>query len=122
MAEIRQTFTADDSGLLEALKAIRASAEANAKAFDEMSDGQNKLSAETQKALDESNKALDESIAVLGKKVKATETDEKATAKWKEEVAKAAGEVKIMGVNISQLIGNLKAKAAAMKSATASIG
>lgn len=122
MAEIRQTFTADDSGLLGALKAIRASAEANAKAFDEMSDGQKKLSAETQKALDESNKALDESIEILGKKTKATEDDKKATAKWKEEVEKAAGEVEIMGVNISQVIRNLKSKAAAMKAAATSIG
>ena len=122
MTEIRQTFTADDSGLLGALKAIRASAEANAKAFDEMSDGQKKLSAETQKALNESNKALDDSIDILGKKTKATEDDKKATAKWKEEVEKAAGEVEIMGVNISQVIGNLKSKATAMKAAATSIG
>lgn len=122
MAEIRQTFTADDSGLLGALKAIRASAEANAKAFDEMSDGQKKLSAETQKALDESNKALDDSIDILGKKTKATEEDKKATTKWKEEVAKAAGEVNILGVNLGGAIDKLKEKKKSLDNVVKGLG
>src|SRR5690554_6834438 len=122
MAEIRQTFTADDSGLLEALKNIQEQATAADNALDEMGESQKKMSEDTKKALNESNKALDETIDNLGKKVKATKADEKATEDWKEEVKKAAGEVKIIGVNISQVIGNLKSKANAMKAATASIG
>lgn len=122
MAEIRQTFTADDSGLLAALKNIQEQANAADEALEEMGESQKKMSEDTKKALNESNKALDETIDNLGKKVKATKADEKATEDWKKEVEKAVGEVKILGVNVTQLISNLKAKAAAMKSATTAMG
>lgn len=121
MAEIRQEFNFDDKGGLQMLRTMRDLAVRVEKAYEGMADGSDKFAKETKEDLANARKALDNVVDGLDKKEKATEADAKATTAWKDELKKAAGEVNVLGVNVGQVVDNLKAKKKALIEATKAI-
>lgn len=122
MAEVRQEFKFEDSGMIEGLRAMRDLAVSIEKGFADAADESGNFSKEVQEDMANSRKALDKVIEGIDKKAKSTKADEKATAEWKKGIRDAANEVEILGVNVGGLVDKLKAKQASLAAVVKGLG
>lgn len=108
--EIRQRFTADDKDLIQSLREIQDIAQNNIQTFERMGDSQSDGAKKARQAFEDQERSLSSLVDEMEKKKKATDDDEKATSDWSQSLEDATDNVNLFGVNLGNVIKNLKAK------------